>query len=77
MVSMFDIFHLYDARDVRVDSCVLLELFLDTGFSNHCCTVVPQRALSMSMNMDLYETVLEGERRNGTDCLVGLQVCII
>lgn len=73
-VWYLNIFHLYDARDARVDSCVLLQLFLGTGFSNHCLTVVPQIVLSMNMNIDLYETLLGGERRNGTDCLVGLQL---
>lgn len=76
-VWYLNIFHLYDARDARVNPCVLSQLLLDIGFSNHCFTVVPQIALSVNMNMDLYETVLGRKRRNGTDCLVGLQLRII
>lgn len=37
---------------------------------------VSQIGLS-NMGLDLYETVLGGENRTGTDCLVGLQLCII
>lgn len=70
-VWYLNIFHLYDARDARMDSCVFCSCSLTLDFQITVLTEVPQIALSMNMNMDLYEAVLGRERRNGTDCLVG------